>query len=46
MSNMDENYLLEMEDDRKQASKYSDPEWIEEKMFGEIHDTKEKNNDH
>jgi len=35
MSNMDENYLLEMEDDRKQASKYTDPEWIEEKMFGE-----------
>jgi len=35
MSNMDENYILEMKDDRKQASKYSDPEWIEEKMFGE-----------
>lgn len=32
---LDENYLLEMEDDRLQASKYSDPEWIQEKMFGE-----------
>ena len=34
-SNMNENYILEMKDDRKQASKYSDPEWIEEKIFGE-----------
>jgi hypothetical protein len=36
MSDPDINYQLEADDDKRHASKYDDPEWIAEKMFGEI----------